>query len=195
MVADDLKKYRLILASRSPRRRELMDQLGFRFDVIIKEWSEEYPASLKGEEIALYVARMKSDSFKSEIKENEIVITADTVVWCNGKILEKPVDEADAIRILNEISCNTHEVITGVCLLSKEKQRSFAVSTSVTFGKLTDEEILFYVRNYKPYDKAGGYGIQEWIGITSCSRIEGSYFNVMGLPSDRLYRELHDFIK
>ena len=195
MIADDLSKYRLILASRSPRRRELLIQLGLIFDVVVKDWREDYPSALKGEEIALYVARMKSDSFRNEIKDNEIVITADTIVWCNGRVLDKPVDKNDAVKIIREISGNTHQVITGVCLLSDNKQMSFSVTTEVTFEILSEEEIAYYVNNYKPYDKAGAYGIQEWIGIAACSRIEGSYFNVMGLPADRLYRELQKFIK
>jgi septum formation protein len=194
MITDILNKYRLILASRSLRRQQLLRELGLRFDVIIKDWPEIYPENLKGEEIAMYVARQKADSFKNEILDNEIVITADTIVWCNGKVLDKPVSKQDAIEILNEISGNTHEVITGVCLLSTKKQMTFSSSTKVTFDSLEENEIDFYIEKYKPYDKAGAYGIQEWIGIAACSQIEGSYFNVMGLPVHMLYKELQKFI-
>ena len=194
MITDILNKYRLILASRSLRRQQLLRELGLRFDVIIKDWPEIYPENLKGEEIAMYVARQKADSFKHEILDNEIVITADTIVWCNGKVLDKPVSKQDAIEILNEISGNTHEVITGVCLLSTKKQMTFSSSTKVTFDSLEENEIDFYIEKYKPYDKAGAYGIQEWIGIAACSQIEGSYFNVMGLPVHMLYKELQKFI-
>jgi septum formation protein len=128
------------------------------------------------------------------VVDNEIIITADTIVWCNGKVLDKPADQADAYRIIREISGNTHEVITGVCLLSNTRQTSFFSSTKVTFVKMSDEEIEYYVKEFRPYDKAGAYGIQEWIGIAACSRIEGSYFNVMGLPVQQVYSELKKFI-
>lgn len=194
MITDYLNKYRLILASRSPRRQQLLRELGLRFDVVIKDWPEVYPVNLRGEEIALHVAREKANLFKHEITDNEIVITADTIVWCNGKVLDKPVNKKDAIEILSEISGNTHEVITGVCLLSTKKQTVFFSSTKVTFDSLDEKEIDFYIENYKPYDKAGAYGIQEWIGIAACSHIEGSFFNVMGLPVHKLYKELQKFI-
>ena len=129
------------------------------------------------------------------LSDNEIVITADTIVWCNNKALGKPVDYADARRMIRELSGNTHEVITGVNLLSTRKEISFAESTKVTFEVLSEEEIDFYINEFKPFDKAGAYGIQEWIGIAACSRIEGSYFNVVGLPVQRLYRELQEFVK
>ncbi len=195
MIPGEINKYRIILASRSPRRQELLEELGLKFSVVVKNWTEIYPPELKREKIALYVAGEKAHSFKSSIKKDEIVITADTIVWCNEKVLDKPVDPSDAKRILREISGNTHEVITGVCLLSAEKSASFYSSTKVTFEKLSDEEIDYYVLEFKPYDKAGAYGIQEWIGLAACSRIEGSYFNVMGLPVQQLYLELQKFIK
>jgi septum formation protein len=195
MFADDLNKYRIILASRSPRRQQLLRELGLKFEVVIRSWSEDYPKGLKAEEIALFVATEKAYTFKQAIGVNDIVITADTIVWCNNKVLDKPVDQADAHKILNEISGNTHEVITGVCLLSSGRQTSFYSSTKVTFEMLSDEEIDYYIKEFKPYDKAGAYGIQEWIGIAACSRIEGSYFNVMGLPVQQVYRELQKFIK
>lgn len=194
MIIDNLNNYRIILASRSPRRQQLLRELGLKFDVVIKEYAETYPESLVGEEIARYVAHQKAISFKNEISDNEIVITADTIVWCNNKVLGKPLNSDDAIRILKEISGNTHEVITGVCLFSSFKEKTFSVSTKVTFDTLSGEEISYYVDKFKPYDKAGAYGIQEWIGIAACSNIEGSYFNVVGLPVQRLYKELQRFI-
>jgi len=194
MIIDNLNNYRIILASRSPRRQQLLRDLGLKFDVIIKDYTETFPESLGGEEIARYVAHEKAVSFKNEISENEIVITADTIVWCNNKVLGKPLNSEDAIHILKEISGNTHEVITGVCLFSSFKEKTFSVSTKVTFDTLSGEDMNFYVDKYKPYDKAGAYGIQEWIGIAACSNIEGSYFNVVGLPVQRLYKELQSFI-
>lgn len=194
MIIDNLNTYRIILASRSPRRQQLLRELGLKFDVVIKEYAETYPESLVGEEIAKYVAHQKAVSFKNEISDNEIVITADTIVWCNNKVLGKPLNSDDAIRILKEISGNAHEVITGVCLFSSFKEKIFSVSTKVTFDTLSGEDISYYVDKFKPYDKAGAYGIQEWIGIAACSHIEGSYFNVVGLPVQRLYKELQRFI-
>jgi septum formation protein len=195
MKTGNPEKFRIILASRSPRRQELMKDLGLKFEIVTRDYDESYPDELSGGEIALYVAKAKASTFKNGIAENEIVIAADTIVWCNSKVLGKPVDKTDAIRILKEISGNTHEVITGVSLLSANKEVAFTVVTKVTFEVLTDEEIEYYIDNFHPYDKAGAYGIQEWIGITSCSRIEGSYFNVVGLPVQRLYKELQEFIK
>ena len=191
---DRLSNYRIILASRSPRRQELLKELGLKFDVLIKEYEESYPDGLTGEEIARFIAHGKALTFKNNLAENEIVITADTIVWCNDKVLGKPVDREDAIRILKEISANTHKVITAVTLLSAKKDVTFSESTNVTFEPLSDEEICYYVDRYKPYDKAGAYGIQEWIGIIGCSNIQGSYFNVVGLPVQRLYKELKNFV-
>jgi septum formation protein len=195
MIIDDLNRFRIILASKSPRRQQLLSELGLRFDIVIREYNETYPDRLSGEEIAMFVAHEKALLFKNEISDNEIVITADTIVWCNDKVLGKPLDYEDAKRIIKEISGNTHEVITGVCLYSLLKEKLFSVSTKVTFEALSDEEICFYIDKYHPYDKAGAYGIQEWIGIIACSHIEGSYFNVVGLPVQRLYNELKDFTK
>jgi septum formation protein len=194
MLIDNLNNYRIILASRSPRRQELLRELGLKFDVEIKEYAETYPEDLAGEDIAGFVARSKAISFKNQISENDIIITADTIVWCNNKVLGKPMNYEDAIRILMEISGNTHEVITGVCIYSYHKEKTFSVSTKVTFDTLTTEEIIYYVNKYKPFDKAGAYGIQEWIGLAACTNIDGSYFNVVGLPVQRLYKELQDFI-
>lgn len=194
MIVDTLNNYRIILASRSPRRQQLLKELGLNFDVVIKEYSETYPENLNGEEIALFVAQQKAEVFKNKISENEIVITADTIVWCNSRVLGKPIDDEDAKRMLREISGNTHEVITGVCILSSLNERVFSVSTKVTFELFSEEEINYYIKEFKPFDKAGAYGIQEWIGIAACSHIEGSYFNVVGLPVYQLYKELQKFI-
>jgi septum formation protein len=194
MILDNLNKYNIILASRSPRRQQLLRELGLKFDIVVKEYEEVYPEGLGGEEIARYVAHEKAATFKNEISDNEIVIAADTIVWCNKKVLGKPLNHEDAIRILKEISGNTHEVITGVSLRSQSKNLTFSESTKVTFETLSEEEITYYTDIYKPYDKAGAYGIQEWIGIVACSHIDGSYFNVVGLPVQRLYRELQKFI-
>jgi septum formation protein len=194
MIIDKLNDYDIILASRSPRRQQLLQELGLKFKVVAREYSEAYPEGLGGEEIARYVAHEKAASFKNEISYNEIVIAADTIVWCNNRVLGKPVNRNDAARILKEISGNTHEVITGVSILSQSKQCTFSDSTKVTFDSLSDEEIYYYIERYRPYDKAGAYGIQEWIGIIACSHIDGSYFNVVGLPVQKLYKELQSFI-
>lgn len=194
MIIDDLNKYRIILASRSPRRQQLLREMGLRFDVVIREFDESYPEHLSGREIAEYISSSKAHSFKEEISGNEIVITADTVVWCDNQVLGKPVDTDDAVRMLKEISGNTHEVITGVSIFSKWKEITFSESTKVTFEEMSLEEMRHYAEKYKPFDKAGAYGIQEWIGIIGCSHIEGSYFNVVGLPVQRLYKELSHFI-
>jgi septum formation protein len=194
MIIDELNEYKIILASRSPRRQQLMRELGLIFDVVIREYDEIYPDGLNGEQIAKHIAFEKAASFKEELASNEIVIAADTIVWCDGQVLGKPVNREDAANILKKISGNTHEVITGVSIRSKVKESTFSESTKVTFDTISEEEIYYYIDKYQPYDKAGGYGIQEWIGIAACSRIEGSYFNVVGLPVQRLYKELQRFI-
>jgi septum formation protein len=194
MIDDNLDNYRIILASKSPRRQQLLRELGLKFDVVVKDYNETYPEGLNGIEIAEFISHEKVLSFKSGISENEIVITADTIVWCNNRVLGKPVNKEDAIRILEEISGNTHAVITGVSLLSSERERTFSVTTKVTFEVFTRKDIHYYIDNFKPYDKAGAYGIQEWIGLIACSHIEGSYFNVVGLPVQQLYLELQRFI-
>jgi len=195
MIADKLNKHRIILASRSPRRQELLKHLGINFEVIVRDYPEDYPEELKGEEIALFLAREKAKLFLSEIKDNDIVITADTIVWCKDRVLGKPAGADEARQMIRYLSDDTHDVITGVTILSKAKERTFSVSTKVTFDRLSDEEINYYVEVFKPYDKAGAYGIQEWIGLVACSRIEGSYFNVVGLPVQRVYKELQKFIR
>lgn len=194
MLIENLRNYRILLASRSLRRQQLMRELGIDFEIVLKDFDESYPEGLNGEEIARYVAGNKAKAFYKEIRDNEIIITADTIVWCSGKVLGKPVDAHDAINMLREISGRTHEVITGVSLLTYEKNETFTESTRVTFEEMSEEEIHYYVGKYAPYDKAGAYGIQEWIGLAACSHIEGSYFNVVGLPVQRLYKELQSFI-
>ena len=191
---DKINNYRLIIAARSPRRKQLMDELGLKFEVIVRDYEEQYPEDLIGEEIALFLANGKAELFRRELNDNEIVITADTIVWCRQKVLGKPAGKEDAIKMIRELSGTTHEVITGVVLLSKKGEKAFCETTRVTFDKLTDNEIEYYIEKCRPFDKAGAYGIQEWIGIAGCSRVEGSYFNVVGLPAHRLYRELLDFI-
>jgi septum formation protein len=194
MISGKLNNVKIILASRSPRRQQMLHELGLKFEVVVREYDEIYPAGLEGKEIAMFIAREKAALFRNGIADNEIVIAADTIVWCNNKVLGKPLNREDAANILKEISGNTHEVITGVSLLSRSKELTFYESTKVTFELLTEEEIYFYIDEYKPYDKAGAYGIQEWIGLAACSHIDGSYFNVVGLPVQRLYAELKRFI-
>jgi septum formation protein len=194
MIIDKLNSHRIILASRSPRRQQLLREMGLSFDVVIREFDESYPGHLSGSEIAEYISSRKAQSFKNEISSGEIVITADTVVWCDKQVLGKPVDLEDAVRMLNEISGNTHEVITGVSLIAKGKEVTFSESTKVTFEEMNPEEIRYYAEKYRPFDKAGAYGIQEWIGIIACSHIDGSYFNVVGLPVQRLYAELKKIV-
>ena len=175
--------YKIVLASNSPRRRELLGGLGIPFEVkVLPNISESYPDTLPADEIAEYIAREKGDVYKSRIDEDILVITADTVVICDDEVLGKPTDAADARRMLHLLSGRTHHVVTGVCLTTAFRQRSFK--------HLSDEEISYYVENYKPFDKAGAYGIQEWIGYIGVTGINGSYFNVMGLPVQRIYEEL-----
>ncbi|HEX2976826.1 MAG TPA: Maf family nucleotide pyrophosphatase [Bacteroidales bacterium] len=185
--------YQIVLASRSPRRQQLLCEMGIEFTVLEKDFDESFPEGLDGREIAAYIAKQKAQSLKNELKGNEIIITADTVVWSNNKVLGKPADENEAVEMLKEISGKTHEVITGVSMISREKETDFTEVTKVTFEPMTEDEIAYYASVYKPLDKAGAYGIQEWIGLIACSRIEGSYFNVVGLPVHRVYAELKKF--
>ena len=186
--------YKIVLASNSPRRRELLGGLGIDFTVkVIGGIDESWPHELKGEDIPLYISRGKAAPYKATIGADELVITADTIVYVDGEVLGKPADKADAVRMLKLISGRWHEVITGVTLMTAERERSFAVTTKVRFCNLTDDEINRYVESGLPMDKAGAYGIQEWIGYVGVEAIEGSYFNVVGLPVQRLYRELMNF--
>lgn len=190
-MLDSLKKYSIILASNSPRRKELLGGLGVRYEVkTLPDIDETYPEGLDGEEIPAYIAREKAKAYLPMMKEDELIITADTIVWLDGEVMGKPKDGEDARRMLHALSGQTHQVITGVCLTTREFQKSFATVTDVTFATLTDEEVDYYVENYRPMDKAGSYGIQEWIGFVGVENISGSYFNVMGLPIQRLYTEL-----
>ncbi len=191
MTLDNLKKYRIILASNSPRRRELLSGLGIDYEVkTLPGIEENYPDNLQGDEIPVYIAREKAEAYRPYIQKDELIITADTIVYLDGQVLGKPKDEADAARMLRLLSGRVHQVITGVCITTADTQRAFATTTEVTFDTLSEEEINYYVTNYRPLDKAGAYGVQEWIGFIGVTRLEGSYFNVMGLPVQRLYKEL-----
>jgi len=184
-------KYKLILASNSPRRKELLAGLGEPFEVrVLQDIDEHYPENLPVNEVARYIAKEKADAYRRIGAADELIITADTVVIVGDEILGKPMDEADAVRMLRLLSGRTHQVTTGVCLLTAEKERCFDVTTDVTFKTLTDEEIHYYVNRYRPFDKAGAYGIQEWIGYIGVTGLNGSYYNVMGLPVQRIYQEL-----
>ena len=191
IMLDNLKKFNIVLASNSPRRKELMSGLGV--DYVVKTLpvvDESYPDTLQGEEIPAYISREKAEAYQSMIEPDELLITADTIVWMNGEVLGKPKDREDAIRMLRKLSGASHQVITGVCLTTKGWQNSFTVTTDVTFAVLSEEEIVYYVDKYSPMDKAGAYGVQEWIGFIGVESISGSYYNVMGLPVQKLYREL-----
>jgi septum formation protein len=187
--------WHFILASRSPRREQLLRELGLKFEIAVKDYREEYPENLSGAAIAEYLAHEKALSFKGGISDNEIVITADTIVWCCDKVLDKPSGYHEAVEILNILSGRTHEVITGVTFYSNHSEYTFSETTRVTFAQLSNEEIDYYIRNFEPYDKAGAYGIQEWIGLTGIISTEGSFFNVMGLPVQKLYTELKSYIR
>ena len=190
-MLDNLKKYNIVLASNSPRRKELMSGLGVGYVVkTLPDVDESYPDTLQGTEIPAYISREKADAYKSLIQPDELLITADTIVWLNGEVLGKPKGREGAIDMLRKLSGTSHQVITGVCLTTSDWQKSFTAVTDVTFATLTEEEIIYYVDKYTPMDKAGAYGVQEWIGFIGVESISGSYFNVMGLPIQRLYQEL-----
>lgn len=189
-----MKAKKIILASNSPRRRELLAGLDISFEVkVIPGIDESYPVDLPAVEVPQYISKAKADAYLGMIDDDTMVITADTVVVLDNEILGKPVDDDDARRILHKLSGKTHQVITGVCLTSLDKQRVFAVTTGVTFKQFTEQEIDYYVSHYHPLDKAGAYGIQEWIGHIGVTALNGSYFNVMGLPVQRIYMEMQDF--
>ena len=186
--------YNIILASNSPRRKELLAGLGVKFDVrLIADIDETYPDNIKSHDVAEYIAKKKADAYKQSIASNELIITADTIVILGDEIFGKPLNADDAYAMLQKLSGKTHQVITGVCLLTKNEQRVFRVTTDVTFKELEMEEIKYYVDNYKPFDKAGAYGIQEWIGYIGVTSLNGSYFNVVGFPVQRIYTELRKF--
>ncbi|MBO4874491.1 MAG: septum formation protein Maf [Bacteroidales bacterium] len=186
-------KYNILLASASFRRRELLTQLGVQYSLVKPSQEEEVvPSDICVEDVSEYLACQKSNAYK-DLKDNDLLITADTTVIVDNRILGKPKDYSDAFQMLRLLSGKTHLVVTGVCLRSIDKVVSFSVRTEVTFSKLDDDEIRFYIENYKPYDKAGAYGIQEWIGKVAVEGINGSFYNVVGLPVQRLYRELKKF--
>lgn len=190
-MLENIKKYKVILASASPRRRELLAGLDIDFEVrTLPDVDESFPATLQGGDIPLFISKKKADAYLSLMSDEELVITADTIVWLDGKALGKPVDAADARLMLRGLSSKTHSVFTGVTITTKQVQRSFVACSQVTFAELTDEEIGYYIDKYRPMDKAGSYGVQEWVGYIGISGIDGSYFNVMGLPVQRLYNEL-----
>ncbi|AWG22038.1 septum formation protein Maf [Flavobacterium faecale] len=191
MLNSNLSKYKLILASGSPRRQQFFKDLELDFEIRLKEIEEIFPPELKGGEITNYLAQLKASAFDGTLKDDEIVVTSDTIVWHNGQALGKPKDKEDAFRILKSLSNATHEVITSVCFTSNAKTHLLCETTKVTFNTLSDEAILYYVEKFKPFDKAGSYGIQEWIGFIGVSKIEGSYANVMGMPVDKVYQYLN----
>lgn len=190
MLTKKFKNNTIILASGSPRRQELLKKLGLEFKIEVKSVNEIYPSALKKEEITNYLAKLKVSAFENQLKPSDILITADTIVWLNNKPLEKPKNHQQAVEMLKQLSNTSHEVITSVCIKTLQNEKLFFDETTVHFKKLNDEEINFYVDTYKPFDKAGAYGIQEWIGYIGVTKIEGSYFNVMGLPVQKLYEEL-----
>ena len=193
-MLENLQNRHIILASRSPRRRQLLKGLGIEFTEIHAEVDESFPGGLTPDEIAIHIAEKKADHF-ADMLENpvNIVITADTLVLINGQILGKPEGKEDARQMLSTLSGNMHQVVTGICIRSRDKSISFTSWTNVYFKELSADEIEYYIEHYQPYDKAGAYGAQEWIGYIGITRLEGSYFNVMGLPIDLLYEELKQF--
>ncbi len=186
--------YKIILASNSPRRKELLAGLDIDFEVrVVKDIDESYPEELPTRDIAEYISKKKAAAYQKMIADDELVITADTIVVLDHEVMGKPKDKEDASRMLHELSGKTHQVITGVTLTTTQRQMSFSVETDVTFKRLSDDEVNYYVDHYKPYDKAGAYGIQEWIGYIGVTALRGSYFNVMGLPVQRIYEALKQF--
>lgn len=193
-MLSNLKKYHIILASKSPRRQELLRGMGVDFEILTKETPENYPSDLSLDEVPKYLSLQKSLAFNGdELPADYLLITSDTVVICEGEILGKPKDREDASRMLELLSGKTHHVVTGVTVRSAEKTKSFAVRSNVTFAELEQDEIDYYIEHCKPYDKAGAYGIQEWIGYVGISGLEGSFYNVMGLPTRKLYQCLKSF--
>ena len=192
MLKNKLRNYSLILASGSPRRQQFFKDLDLDFEIRLKEIEEIYPPELKAEEITNYLAELKANAFEGELQANEILITSDTIVWHNNKALGKPKDEQDAFAILKSLSNSTHEVVTSVCFKTNSETKLLHEITKVTFNELSEDVIRYYIDNYKPFDKAGAYGIQEWIGFVGVSKIEGSYANVMGMPTDKVYEYLNN---
>jgi septum formation protein len=193
MYLQNLQQYEIILASKSPRRQQLLEDLGLKFSIQSMDIPEVFPEGLEMTEIPVYLAELKAAAFLPHLKDHQLVITADTIVWLDGRVMNKPTDYTDGFRMLKDLSGKKHQVLTGVCLLSTEKKVSFFASTDVWFKQLTNNEIQYYLENFRPYDKAGAYGIQEWIGYIGIHKIEGSFFNVMGLPIQSLYEQLKAF--
>lgn len=193
-MLENLKKYNVVLASNSPRRKELLKRLGIPFKVrTLFGIDESYPETLRGEDIVRYISRNKAKAYRTSMAPNELLITADTIVYLGGEVMGKPKSAEEAKSMLHRLAGNFHQVITGVTIVAGERMDNFAVTSQVKFADITDEEIDFYVDNYLPFDKAGAYGIQEWIGLVAVEEIKGSYFNVVGLPVQRLYQRLKTF--
>ncbi|MCA1965888.1 MAG: Maf-like protein [Flavobacterium sp.] len=193
MLKDKLNKINIILASGSPRRQQFFKEMDLHYTIRLKEIEEIYPEHLQAEEITNFLAELKASAFENELKENDVLVTSDTIVWLNGKALGKPKDYDDAFQMLQQLANQTHEVITSVCLKSIDKTEVFYCVTKVTFANLSDEAIKYYLDNYQPFDKAGSYGIQDWIGLIGISKIEGSYTNVVGLPTEMLFQKLMNY--
>ncbi len=193
-MLENLNKYEIVLASNSPRRKELLQRMGVNFKVrTLFGIDESYPDSLRGEDIVCYISRNKAKAYQSSMAPNELLITADTIVYVDGEVMGKPKNAEQAKEMLHKLSGKTHQVITGATIVTAKRTENFGVTSQVKFTNITDEEINFYVDNYLPFDKAGAYGIQEWIGIVAVEEIKGSYFNVVGLPVQRLYQKLKTF--
>jgi septum formation protein len=193
MLKEKLNKINIILASGSPRRQQFFKEMDLHYTIRLKEIEEVYPEHLKGVEITNFLAELKANAFENELGENDVLVTSDTIVWLNGKALGKPKDYDDAFKMLQQLANQTHEVITSVCLKSIAKTEVFHCVTKVTFSSLSDEAISYYLEHYKPFDKAGSYGIQDWIGLIGISNIEGSYTNVVGLPTEMLFHKLMQY--
>ncbi|WP_313807791.1 Maf-like protein [Flavobacterium sp.] len=193
MLKEKLKDYHIILASGSPRRQQFFKELDLDFEIRLKDVEEIYPNHLQAEAITNFLAELKANAFAEELTEKDILVTSDTIVWHEGKALGKPKDYDDAFQMLQSLSGKTHEVITSVCIKTTAKTDTFFEVTKVTFNPLSDEALRYYLDHYKPYDKAGSYGIQEWIGLVAIARIDGSYANVVGLPVDKVYQHLLTF--
>ena len=193
MLKEKLNKINIILASGSPRRQQFFKEMDLHYTIRLKEIEEIYPEHLQAEEITNFLAELKASAFENDLKENDVLVTSDTIVWLNGKALGKPKDYDDAFQMLQQLANQTHEVITSVCLKSIDKTDVFHCVTKVTFANLSDEAIRYYLDNYQAFDKAGSYGIQDWIGLVGISKIEGSYTNVVGLPTEMLFQKLMNY--
>lgn len=193
MLNKKLENYNVILASGSPRRQKFLQDLNVDFTIRLKEVDEVYPEHLSGSEITNYLAELKANAFKNDLNADDLLITADTIVLLNGEVLGKPKDTKDAIKMLNKLSGKSHQVASSISLTTISKQKTFSDLTTVHFKELLPEEITFYVENYQPYDKAGAYGIQEWLGFIAIDKLEGSYYNVMGFPVHKFYKEILNF--